>query len=84
MNITRREAQILPGHMVAALFQFHHSPATVTSLPTSFLCRIKQLIRFLIVWAFLGPMPLSITFTTYFSPTTITLPVLATVFLVNL
>jgi hypothetical protein len=48
----RRRKDILPGHVIAALLQLHHSPTAVASLPALVLCQLHEAIGLLIPRAF--------------------------------
>jgi hypothetical protein len=65
-----------PGHVIASLLKFHHSPTAVTSLPSSFLRSLQKRICFLIFWTVLIAMPFTIAQTTDFGLAPSTLSVL--------
>jgi hypothetical protein len=66
----------LPSHVIAAFFQFDHSPTVVTSLPACFFSCFEEEIRFFILWTILCTMPFPITQTADLRLAATALPVL--------
>ncbi len=54
-------ASNLPSHVVAAFFQFDHSPTVIASLPACFFSFLKKAVSFFVLWTILCAVPLSIT-----------------------
>jgi hypothetical protein len=54
---TGRRWADLPGHMIAAFLQLHHSLALVAPLPALLFRLFEELIRLLVLWALPREMP---------------------------
>ena len=83
-NDIKLKREYSPSHVIAAFFQFNHSPAIITSLPPSLLCCLEKSIRFLVLWAVLRTMPFSITLTANLRLAPTAFAIFHTILLVNI